>query len=207
LSLAFLPWLKREGTILWAISAACGALVIWHARAGKRAFAALLPGAVLIVAWQAFLHLMRTTETREFVPISLAAFEANATRTVPICKMIIAEMARTQNWSLFWLGVALAFATLAWRARNFRLFLVAAAVATPIGADAATYLFSNWPDYRLHFEASFSRLLLHVMPVAWLAIAMALPWPMWKPSAARQEKLSPVGDALRSDKPHQSQSR
>jgi hypothetical protein len=187
LSVAFLPWLKREGTILWAISAACAALVIWQARAGKRAIASLLPGAVLIVAWQAFLHLMRTTETREFVPMSLVAFQANATRTIPICKMVIAEMATVSNWSLSWFGVALAFATLAWRARDSRFFLVAAAVATPIAAYAGTYLFSNWPDYRLHFEASFSRLLLHVMPVAWLAIAMALPWPTWKPAAVETE--------------------
>lgn len=46
-----------------------------------------------------------------------------------------------------------------------------------VALHATTYLFSTWTDYTLHFQASFSRLLLQVTPVGWLAIALVRPWP------------------------------
>ena len=51
-------------------------------------------------------------------------------------------------------------------------------VAAPIGLYAASYLFSAWPDFAEHFGRSFHRLLLHVMPVAGLAIAIAMTRPV-----------------------------
>jgi hypothetical protein len=35
-------------------------------------------------------------------------------------------------------------------------------------------MFSAWPSYTAHVTSSFPRLLLHVMPAAWLAIGLAL---------------------------------
>ncbi len=177
LSLALLPWTKREGTILWLIAAFGGAVVIRRYGRSKRALLWLTPGAVLIAAWKIFLHAMQTTDAREFVPMNFPTLIANISRVIPIFRMVGTEMLATSRWSLFWPCVLLAFAYLCVRARDRRLLLLGVAVAAPVALYSATYLFSIWPDYTRHFDASFSRLLLQVMPIAWLAIALAIAQP------------------------------
>jgi hypothetical protein len=176
-SLALLPWAKREGAILWLIGALCGAVVIWRGRRSWRLLLWLLPGVVIMAVWKIFLGAMETTKPLEFVPMTFETFSANLSRVLPISKMVLAEMLETTHWSLFWPGIAVAFIYLAMRARDRRLLLLVIAVGAPITLYAMIYLFSAWPDYALHFQQSFARLLLHVMPVAWLAIALVLPWP------------------------------
>ncbi len=176
-SLALLPWMKREGAIMWLFAVLCGAVVLWRGRRSWSPLLWLLPGAILMLSWKIFLLRMQTTEAREFVAMSFTALHTNAARAWPICRMVLAEMMETTRWSLFWPGVAVACLCLLFRARDRGLFLLVAAVASPIALYAATYLFSSWPDYSQHVAASFPRLLLQVMPVAWLVIALALPWP------------------------------
>jgi hypothetical protein len=98
----------------------------------------------------------------------------NLPRAFPICRLVGTEMLTVTRWSLFWPIALLAFVSLALRARDRRLLLLFIAVAAPIAAYAATYLFSSWPDYSDNLGSSFPRLLLHVMPVAWLTIAIAM---------------------------------
>jgi hypothetical protein len=175
-SLALLPWAKREGVILWAVAAFCGTVIIGRERRW-RSLLWLTPGVVLMASWKIFLVAMKTAEAREFTPITLGALQQNLSRVLPICRSVLAEMMETTRWSLFWPIVLLAFASLLIRPRDRRLPLLFIAVAAPIGLYAATYLFSAWPDFLEHFGASFPRLLLHVMPVAWLAIAIAMTRP------------------------------
>jgi hypothetical protein len=52
--------------------------------------------------------------------------------------------------------------------------LVAIGVVAPVILYLTTYIFSSWPSYTAHVTSSLPRLLLHVMPAAWLAIALAL---------------------------------
>jgi hypothetical protein len=175
-SLALLPWVKREGAILWAVAALCAAVIIYR----QRRWSALLwlaPGVILIVSWKIFLLAMKTADTRDFIPMTLADFQQNLSRVLPICRLVFAEMMDTTRWSLFWPIVLLAFVSLLIRSRDRRLPLLFIAVAAPIGLYAATYLFSAWPDFSEHFASSFPRLLLHVMPVAWLAVALAMTRP------------------------------
>lgn len=175
-SLALLPWVKREGAILWAVAALGGAVLICR----ERRWVSLLwlaPGVVLMAAWKIFLVAMKTAEAREFTPMTVATLQGNLSRVLPICRSVLEEMMETARWSLFWPIVLLAFVSLLVRSRDRRLPLLFIAVAAPIGLYAATYLFSAWPDFLDHFAASFRRLLLHVMPVAWLAIAIAMTRP------------------------------
>lgn len=179
-SLALLPWAKREGAVLWLIAGLCGAFVLWRKASSPRSYFLMLPGLVIMAAWKIFLRAMHTREAREFMPMSLATLREQLPRLVPIVRMVSREMIETTRWSLFWPAVIFAFACLVWRMRDRRLLVIALSVAAPIFIYAATYLFSVWPDYTLHFEASFSRLLAQVMPVAWLAIALA--WPTRRPN-------------------------
>ena len=176
ISLALLPWAKREGAILWAVAALCGAMIICR----QRRWSSLLwlaPGVILMASWKIFLLAMKTADTRDFVPMTLVAFQQNLSRVLPICRLVFAEMLNTTRWSLFWPIALLAFVSLLIRSRDRRWPLLFIAVAAPIGLYAATYLFSAWPDFSEHFGSSFSRLLLHVMPVAWLPIAIAMASP------------------------------
>lgn len=172
-SLALLPWAKREGAILWVVAALGGAVIICRERRWL-SLLWLMPGVVLMAAWKIFLAAMKTADAREFTPVTLVTLQENLSRVLPICRAVMAEMMETTRWSLFWPIVLLAFASLLIRSRDRRLPMLFIAVATPIGLYAGTYLFSAWPDFLEHLGASFPRLLLHVMPVAWLAIAIAM---------------------------------
>ena len=171
--LALLPWMKREGAILWAVAAVCGAVIICRQR---RWFWLLwlTPGALLILSWKIFLLAMRTTEAREFVPMTLPTLWENLPRAFAIFRLIGEEMLTTTRWSFFWPIVLLAFVSLAFRSRDRRLLFLFTAIAAPLTAYAATYLFSFWPDFTDHLRTSYPRLLLQVMPVAWLPIAIAM---------------------------------
>ncbi len=68
-SLALLPWVKREGAILWAVAALCGAVIICRER---RWFSLLwlTPGVLLMASWKIFLVAMKTADAREFTPMN-----------------------------------------------------------------------------------------------------------------------------------------
>lgn len=172
-ALALLPWAKREGAILWVAAALCGVVIICRQRRW-RSLLWLAPGMVLLLSWKIFLFAMKATEARDFLPMTLTTLRENLPRALPICRLVGGEMLTTTRWSLFWPIVVLAFLSLALQARDRRLFLLFVAVATPVAAYAETYLFSAWPDFSEHLGSSFPRLLLHVMPVAWLAIGIAM---------------------------------
>jgi hypothetical protein len=94
-------------------------------------------------------------------------------------------MVNTTEWSILWPIAALAFVSLFWRSRDRRVFILFVAAVGPILTYAALYLFSDWPDWVAHVEHSLSRLLLHVVPVVWLAIALAL-----RPPALKVEPIA-----------------
>src|SRR5437667_1894205 len=54
--LALLPWVKRDGLILWIVAAACGVFVILRARKSPLSFLAFLPGIVILCAWRLYLN-------------------------------------------------------------------------------------------------------------------------------------------------------
>jgi hypothetical protein len=175
-SLALLPCTKREGAILWLVAATCGALVIWRRERNWRPLLWLLPGALFFIAWRIFLHILHTNEAHDFAP-TFALLQMNAARIGRITLMVTAELLDIRHWSLFWPAVAGAVVYLASRRRDHVvLLLLAGALVAPLMLYAAMFVFSTERDWMAHMEASV-RLLLHVMPIGWLAIACAIAWP------------------------------
>ncbi len=174
LSLALLPWAKREGTILWLIAASCGLLVMWRTRRPVLSLLWLVPGPVIIVGWKAFYSAMGKSDAFEYLPMTFTTLAANYPRIGVIGQSLYDQMMNTTDWSIFWMIAAAAFALLLCRTRDYRLLILFMAAAGPITVYGSLYIFSGWPDWVAHIEQSFSRLLLHVMPVIWLAIALAL---------------------------------
>jgi hypothetical protein len=176
-SAALLPWTKQEGIILWAIAMCAASLLFWRRLASRRLLLWLLPGALIILAWKVFLAGIHASSQRDFVAVTVHNFSAGCPRILPIARMAMAEMLATSHWSLFWPFLLLAIGFLALRKRDLPVFVFIAALVVPIPLYAMTYLFSGMPDYAAHFEASFSRLLLQVMPAGWLAIAWIMAAP------------------------------
>ncbi len=179
---SLLPWVKREGVILFLVSAFCATIVILSRKLSWRSFAFVIPPALISISWQIYLQKMHVPSSRDFVPVTWAAFAAHHDRILPVLRVTIFEFTQFARWSLLWWLVAVAFFYLALRLRDARFFVIAVAIIAPIAAYDFTYLFSSWPDFFFHMGTSFPRLLLQVVPVACLAVALALPQDLTQPN-------------------------
>lgn len=183
--LALLPWAKREGVILCAVGAMCGLLVFMRSTHPRRELLWLLLGPALAIGWGLYGAAMGKGVDHEFLPVSRAVLQENLPRLVPIAGAVLAEMMDRSHWSFFWPMALLAFLSLLWRAPDFRLFILAFALAAPLVVYPVAYVFSGWADWLGHAHVSLPRLLLHLLPVAWLVVALALrsPAPAQRASA------------------------
>ncbi|MDQ6656165.1 MAG: hypothetical protein M3Y80_10165 [Verrucomicrobiota bacterium] len=192
LCLALLPWAKREGSVLWLVAALCGLLVLWRQRRTSRVWPSalwLLPGPLVMVTWRIFTAVHGVKPSPEFLPMNFATLSDNVGRIGPISRLLVGEMIETYRWSLFWPLLALSFVWLLFSARDIRLLVLAIAIVGPLSMYAGTYVFSGWVDWKMHIGASLSRLLLHVVPVGWLVIALALR-PPGRVAASRADGVS-----------------
>jgi hypothetical protein len=171
---AALPWIKRDGMILWGILAMASGIILWRRKNLAAALLSFLPGICVIAAWSVFLASVHAPLATGFVPATANALVANSGRIGSILHALATEMFETSRWSLFWPAVALSFACSAWRQRSEHVLLLATVIILPIGLYSGTYIFSGWSSYLVHIERSLPRLLMQVTPVAWLAIALAL---------------------------------
>ncbi|MEP6810138.1 MAG: hypothetical protein ABI992_07830 [Chthoniobacterales bacterium] len=182
LFLALLPWAKREGAILWLVVVIGGVVLVWRRRRSWQYQLWLLPGAGILLAWKIFLHRMKLTASDDFVPVTLATLQTNLPRAGTIARLLGEELIATSRWSIFWVLVALGFGVLLLRARDRQLLILASAIFAPMAAYAGAYFFSGWGDWVEHIHSSLTRLLLQLMPVAWLVIALAVSPPRDRPA-------------------------
>jgi hypothetical protein len=171
---AVLPWIKREGVVLWFVVTACGAWIIWRRRGIFPALLSFLPGVCVIVGWQIYLKAMHVAAAQDFDSIGLASLYANLYRVGPVLRTLLNEAATIEHWNLLWLATLMAFLCLIIRGRGQNALILAICTVTPIAFYCAVYLFSTWSDYLHHVGSSLPRLLLHVAPLSMLAIATAL---------------------------------
>ena len=173
---AFLPWTKSEGIILWLVVVALGLVLGLIKRRIAAVFTAIVPGCALILAWRIYLKLVHLWPHSDFSRPSLHVLYQNFSRLGEISAILVVSLAERTHWSIFWVlaGVAVIYL---FASRKLDRIAVAGAIVVPILLYSLTYVFSNWPTYTAHMTSSFPRLLLHVMPVGWLAIGLALSRP------------------------------
>ena len=186
--LAFLPWIKTEGAVLWLIAAGCGTLVILRQKRSLAHFLALAPGGFILLAWHLYLAHMQTASSRDFVSMNLSTLGANFHRLGPISARFVSELANTQIWSVFWLLTVVAAVFFICKYRNLVTALLVTAMVTPIGIYLFSYVFSAWPDYVAHMDLSISRLLMHVAPLGLLMTGIAASESWAKVSAATERR-------------------
>ena len=174
---AILPWIKREGVVLWFVVTACGAWIIWRRRGIFPALFSFLPGVCVIVGWQIYLKAMHASPAQDFDSIGLARLCANSYRFGPVLRSLISEAATIEHWNLLWLATLAAFLCFVIRGRGQHALMLVICTVAPIALYCGVYLFSAWSDYLHHVQSSLPRLLLHVAPLSMLAIALALGLP------------------------------
>jgi hypothetical protein len=172
---ALMPWTKREGLVLWLASAIAGALVLWKGKHNYRFWIRLGSSIGLYVVWRIFLAAVHATDGGDdFVALNLETIRHNAGRLVPIAGALLTEATRLENWSVFWLLVIVALAYRAvWR-RDVAFSILSITFFVPIMICTSSYLLSSHQDYFWHIGTSLPRLLMQLVPVAWLLIALCL---------------------------------
>ena len=173
-SLALLPWVKRDGLILWAVAAACGVLVILRTKKSPLFFLGFLPGLLIICGWRFYLNTMHALQAADFMPVNLETFDTHLNRILPLLSALLAEFYNLPTWSLFWFVVAVGVAYLLRQLRDPRVLVLLTALIVPIFFYLLIYVFSNWPNYLDHVGLSISRLLMHVAPVGFLITILAV---------------------------------
>lgn len=185
--LALLPWVKREGVILWLVAAGCGALLIWSRKKSRMHFLALIPGVFVILAWRIYLVRMHAVASNDFSALTLTVLQTNIYRLGTIASELASEFTDTGKWSLLWALTVIAAGFFVRRYRDIHVVILFTAILVPIGIYSLSYTFSAWPDYVAHLELSISRLLMHVAPLAVLLVAVALPPQRRLPELAKFE--------------------
>lgn len=183
---AILPWVKREGAILWAVTMLCALFAIWNRRNLRSALFSLLPGIGLIAAWKTFESNVHVLRPPDFLPVSEEFFLANFKRISGIGHELYLELCDTSRWNIFWALVVLAILSILVRERTVRGFVLILLLVVPLACYCASYIFSTWPSYIAHIEQSLPRLLIQLVPIGWLLIALAL-----RSTPSRPAQLAP----------------
>ena len=172
--LALLPWVKRDGVILWTVAAACGVFVILATRKSYRSLLAFFPGLLIICGWRFYLNAMHAPQGSDFLPVNLQTFGSHLYRIFPLLSALLEEFHDLRIWSLFWFVIAVGISYLLRRMRDPRVLVLLTALIVPIALYLSIYVFSSWPNYLDHVGLSISRLLMHVTPVGFLITMLAV---------------------------------
>jgi hypothetical protein len=173
--LALLPWIKREGLILWSVLAFLGFIVSWRRGKLARFGISSLPGLFLIAGWRAYLSFVHCVPSSDFSLSVSGKLTELAARIGPIARLLFLEVSNQTDWGIFWVAAALALIYLAVRFRAMQSWILLSAVIAPIVLYCATYLFTTWSNYSAHVTSSLPRLLLQIVLASLLAIAAVLP--------------------------------
>jgi hypothetical protein len=173
---ALLPWIKSEGIILWAVLVALGVILSFAKHRLAQFLVSITPGLLLVVCWRIYLKLIHLWPHSDFVIPNFSWLSDNIGRLRDIFVILFEELSEPVHWSIFWLLAAVAIVYL-FVSRKLEKVILAGAIVLPVVLYSLIYLFSNWPSYTAHMTSSVPRLLLHVMPAAWLAIGLALSQP------------------------------
>jgi hypothetical protein len=195
-ALTFLPWMKREGAILWAIAVIGGFVVVRQRRANVKLCLAFLSGSVVLIAWSGYLRSVGAAPSHDFVSVNAQMLAERWQRFGPIAITFVLELVRADHWSLFWILVGAAFVQQIFRRRDGTFSLLAFSLFAPTLVYSFTYLFSTWPDYLEHIRDSIPRLLLELVPIGWLMIATAFRLTSARSTSIRSTSTEPAPATL-----------
>lgn len=126
---ALLPWVKREGVILWVVLLVL-ALIVCLSRRDLRSISRFaLPGLVWIIIWRVFLYLEHATFQPEYLPVSFETLRTNVVRVPTIVRSVFSEMCDWKHWSLVWVIPVIGVFQCAIRRQRLTLIWLAMVIA------------------------------------------------------------------------------
>ena len=168
-----LPWMKREGIILWFCLMAIAVPVFLWKREFRKALVIPLPGVAVAVGWNVAMVLLKTPRGTDFLPFTFGTVYGNLNRMGPILTALAHDLMETGVWSLLWYAFVVALAWLLYKSRRQPVVLLFLSVALPLGIDSCVYLLSSWSSYEDHMRTSLPRLILGVSLPALLTVVLA----------------------------------
>lgn len=176
---AVLPWIKQEGTILWACLMILAAIIAARRRRLSALWWTVVPGLLLLIGWRTLLVVADAQMGAAFLPIRPDTFWNNLHRLGLVPPALWRHVTNVAEWSVLWPVAALSGAVAAWGVRAARpvVALLATAVALPTSIYAVIYVFTGL-DPQTHIESSLPRLLVQVsLPAILLVVVPAMGWP------------------------------
>jgi len=170
--LSFLPWLKREGIVLWMTGVVCGLLFRGRRSLGKTIFG-LSGGLLVFLSWQGYLLANHCFVVSDFAGLNPESLSKHFNRLGPTLQTLVQNLFDLQLWSLLWYGAIAGAIILLWHGRARAALLLLVALLLPLSFDVAIFLFSAWPDYLRHVNLSLDRLVMQVAPTAFLLVSLA----------------------------------
>lgn len=173
---ATLPWVKQEGAMLWLCVCGLAAVNALRKKQVAALIGAMLPGAVVIVAWMIFIRLMKAPVGQDYLPLTINTLRANLTRLPVIGQALLAELINWRRWSLLWPGLLIVLPLLRQARWRSTVVVLGLTIVLPLAFDVMAYLFISEQKNTLsgHIEASLPRLLTHVAPPAVLLVWLGL---------------------------------
>ena len=172
---ALLPWTKQEGIILLLCIAALIIAQGVRNRTLRPTFAAILPGALVFVAWRIFLAQVSAPQLRDFESLGATTLSLNLGRMPHLAQWLLVEFTNWERWSLLWPALGLALLFIFARGRKPGYVALGAMAVLPLLLYPLIYVFSGYSPFLGHVENSLPRLMLHAAPVALVVIALAVP--------------------------------
>ena len=175
--MALVIWVKREGSIFWIVAAIYIAVYVF-VRADSRQIKTtiqklvIFAGPALVIAgpWLLYLGLNDFPDT-DFNSIGLVEFFANSSRIPTIVNYLIDEFFSIRSMGIVW--ILFAIVTI-WRRRDLTrpgpLFLWIFTIIPLLLLNAA-FVFTSWKPFTLHLDNAVDRLVMQVVPLAWLFVA------------------------------------
>ena len=174
---ALCVWEKSEGRFLWLTLVGLAAFTLLPRRRWRAWIAMALPGAILLLAFAAFLATRHSVVETTYLPATFANVLAHADRFGPILSRLAREFGNFESWGLLWPGTGLALLALALRGAYRSAFEFAATLLFPLTAYLFAFVLTSWSDFGWHMELALPRLLLQLAPAAVMIMALAVPPP------------------------------
>ena len=169
-----LPWVKREGAILWLCLIAMAMIRVIQRRDWRRIAPITAPGLAVLIGWRIFLMIAKPSSGDEFISPTLSSLRDNLWRAPQIARAVMIELLNWRFWGPLWVAVIVSAILIISKWKDGRRVILPLAVFAPIAIYSSVYIFTGW-EFMIHLNNSFPRLLIHVSLVAMLMVALIAP--------------------------------
>jgi hypothetical protein len=170
-----LPWMKREGALLWFCVVFVAGVELFRRRKIRLALFTALPGLIMIAAWKIVLVSVNATPGNDFLPVTIANVTNNVGRIGTILRAVAYVLSSTTDWSILWAVPPISLLLMIVSGKGTLSLQLAGIIFMPLLLYSGIYILSNWNSYEAHLDSSLPRLISQLSLVALLTFGIAMP--------------------------------